>query len=206
MAATLRPRHPPSSLYFSTPLISPLQASEPTTANAIPMARGLHMALGSGGAMIWWRRWSTHGERSKSRWVAAARVGCCVGSHYILWFFGQHTGTWCTRIYGYIHDVRSNIYGTHHTDIRHFNLLYIWQADRACGSSSPRTNINIFVTSIHGQTDSHSLVLFCFVSLYVRSYVRYTYRSARKSDLLDTSNPPQAVSCVSSYETYMLLS
>ena len=36
MAATLRPRHPPSSLYFSTPLISPLQASEPTTANSWP--------------------------------------------------------------------------------------------------------------------------------------------------------------------------
>ena len=50
--------------------------------------------------------------------------------HIILWFFGQHTGTWCTRIYRYIHDVRSNIYGTHHTDIRHFNLLYIWNLDR----------------------------------------------------------------------------
>jgi hypothetical protein len=80
-------------------------------------------------------------------------------------------------------------------------FLYHLQADRACGSSSPRTHINIFVTSIHGQTDSHSLVSFCFVSSYVRSYVRYTYRSARKSDLLDTSNPPQAVSCVLWYET-----
>jgi len=24
-----------------------------------------------------------------------------------------------------VHDVRSNIYGTHHTDIRHYNHLYI---------------------------------------------------------------------------------
>ena len=95
MAATLRPRHPPSSLYFSTPLISPLQASEPTTANAIPMARGLHMALGSGGAMIWWRRWSTHGERSKSRWVAAARVGCCVGEQYFAIFSWTYSSFWC---------------------------------------------------------------------------------------------------------------
>ena len=36
----LRPRHPPS-LYFSMPLISPPQASKPTTASAIPTARGL---------------------------------------------------------------------------------------------------------------------------------------------------------------------
>ena len=75
MAATLRPRHLSSQLYFSTALISPLQASEQTTANAIPMAHGLRMALRSSGTMIWWRRCSTHGERAKSRWVAAARVG-----------------------------------------------------------------------------------------------------------------------------------
>ena len=75
MATTLRPRHLSSQFYFSTALISPLQASEQATANAIPMAHGLRMALRSSGTMIWWRRCSTHGERAKSRWVAAARVG-----------------------------------------------------------------------------------------------------------------------------------
>jgi hypothetical protein len=55
MAATLRPRHPPptpSLHYFSTPLISTPQASVPMTATESPMAHGLRMALGSGGAMI----------------------------------------------------------------------------------------------------------------------------------------------------------
>ena len=95
MAATLRPWHPPSSLYFSTPHISTPQASKPTTANASPMAHGLRMALGSGGAMIWWRHWSTHGERSKSRWVAAARVGCCVGEQYFAIFLWTYSSFSC---------------------------------------------------------------------------------------------------------------
>ena len=78
MAAALRPCHPPSSLYFLTALILTPQASEPMTVNASLMAHGLRMALGRGGAMIWWRRCSTHEERGKSCWVVAAWVGCCV--------------------------------------------------------------------------------------------------------------------------------
>ncbi len=58
------------------------------------------------------------------------------------------------------------------------------QADRACGSSA------------HGQTDSqlNILLLLCsyICSTYYVRYVEYKYRSARKLDLMDTSNPPQA--------------
>ena len=75
----LRPR-PRPPLCISIPLFSPLQTSKPTTANASPMARGLRMMLGSGGAMSWWRRSSTHGGRGvkplEGR-VAAAHFGCC---------------------------------------------------------------------------------------------------------------------------------
>jgi hypothetical protein len=63
------------------------------------------------------------------------------------------------------------------------NLL-LQQADRACGSSA------------HGQTDSqlNILLLLCsyICSTYYVRYVEYKYRSARKLDLMDTSNPPQA--------------
>ncbi len=48
MAATLKPRHPPS-LYFLIPLFMPPQTSKSMTANASPTACGLCMALGSGG-------------------------------------------------------------------------------------------------------------------------------------------------------------
>ncbi len=48
----------------------------------------------------------------------------------------------------------------------------------------------------HGQTDSqlNILLLLCsyICSTYYVPYVEYKYRSARKSDLMDTSNPPQA--------------
>ena len=61
--------------------------------------------------------------------------------------------------------------------------IYI-QADRACGSSA------------HGQTDSqlNILLLLCLYicSTYYVRYIEYKYRSARKSDLMDTSNPLQA--------------
>ena len=46
-----------------------------------PTARGLRMVLGSGGAMSWWRRCSTHGGRGPKPLegrTAAAHVGCCV--------------------------------------------------------------------------------------------------------------------------------
>ncbi len=58
------------------------------------------------------------------------------------------------------------------------------QADLACGSSA------------HGQTDSQ-LNIFLLLCLYICSmyyvrYIEYKYCSARKLDLMDTSNPPQA--------------
>ncbi len=53
-----------------------------------------------------------------------------------------------------------------------------------------------FGSSAHGQTDSqlNILLLLCsyICSTYYERYVEYKYRSARKSDLMDTSNPPQA--------------
>ncbi len=54
------------------------------TASASPTACGLRMALGSGGAIIWWSCCSTHGEREgKAAWDRVARlillvVVCCV--------------------------------------------------------------------------------------------------------------------------------
>ncbi len=58
------------------------------------------------------------------------------------------------------------------------------QADRACGSSA------------HGQTDSqlNILLLLCsyICSMYYVRYIEYKHRSARKSDMMNTSNPPQA--------------
>ncbi len=45
------------------------------------MACGLHMALWSGGAMIWWRRCSTHEERegkAVGQRVAVAHLVVCV--------------------------------------------------------------------------------------------------------------------------------
>jgi hypothetical protein len=63
---------PSPSLYYSIPLILPPQVRKPTTvsATATPTAGSPRMALGSGGAMIWWRRCSTHrGEREgKATW------------------------------------------------------------------------------------------------------------------------------------------
>ncbi len=57
-------------------------------------ARGLRMALGSSGAMIWWLRWSTNGERAKSRWVAAAR-GLLCGLTLFCDFLGTYSSFRC---------------------------------------------------------------------------------------------------------------
>ena len=50
--------------------------------SATAIARRLRMVLGSGGAMIWWRRCSTHGRREGEAafvgWGSAHLVGCCV--------------------------------------------------------------------------------------------------------------------------------
>ncbi len=72
--------------------------SEPTTASANLRAHNLCMVVGSGGAMIWWHRYSTHGKRegkAAGGRVAAAHVGwlvvvcvvcvvCCV--FCVLWW------------------------------------------------------------------------------------------------------------------------
>jgi hypothetical protein len=70
---------PPPSIVQS--LFLPLQMSKPKTANTSPMARGLHMVLGSNSAMIEWAAAQpTEREEGKAdgRRVAAARVGRCV--------------------------------------------------------------------------------------------------------------------------------
>ena len=98
------------ALFFDPSHFAPPKR-EPTTANASPMAHGLRMALGSGGAMIWWRRWSIHEERTKSRWVAAARVWLlcwftlfCDFSDSIIWYWymmyeNLRIRTWSTMKY-----------------------------------------------------------------------------------------------------------
>ncbi len=52
----------------------------------------------------------------------------------------------------------------------------------------------------HGQTDSqlNILLLLCLYicSTYYVWYVEYKYRSGRKLDLMDTSNPPQATATI----------
>jgi hypothetical protein len=70
MTAKRRPpkAEAPPPLYFSMPLILPTQINEPTTSSASSTARDLRMEFGSGGAKIWGRRCSTHGERGRSRW------------------------------------------------------------------------------------------------------------------------------------------
>jgi hypothetical protein len=78
MVATFEAKAPPSSLYFLIPLCLPPKTNKSTRTNASLMAHGLCMALGSGGTMVKWHRCSTHREREKSRWVAAAQAGCCV--------------------------------------------------------------------------------------------------------------------------------
>ncbi len=60
------------------------------------IARRICMVLGSGGAMIWWRRCSTHGRREGEAafvgWGSAHLVGCrvmclCVCVCVCVWFF-----------------------------------------------------------------------------------------------------------------------
>ena len=62
------------------------QTRDRGAARAHPMARAFHGPIGSGGAMSWWRRWPTHGERGlkplEGR-AAAAHFDCCV-----LWLCG----------------------------------------------------------------------------------------------------------------------
>jgi hypothetical protein len=77
------------------PLISPPQASKPTTVSAAPTACGMGMMMGSGGAMIWWCHCSTHGERvvkAAGRYGGTAHlVGCCVCVCCVLCFVLQPT-------------------------------------------------------------------------------------------------------------------
>jgi hypothetical protein len=61
--------------------VSAPKTRDPTAAPPNPKAHALHGHIGSGGAMSWWRRWPTHGERGlkplEGR-AAAAHVDCCV--------------------------------------------------------------------------------------------------------------------------------
>jgi hypothetical protein len=93
----LRPR-PHLSLYFLMGCVLVPQTGEPTAAPPNPMACTFHGTIGSGGAMIWWRRWPNHGGRGlkplEGR-AAAAHFGCCVLCVLCLWLcapFSYHTG------------------------------------------------------------------------------------------------------------------
>jgi len=76
-----KPR-PCPPLWFLMGCISAPKTREPTAAPPNPKARALHGPIGSSGAMRWWRRWSTHGERGlkplEGTRAAAAHFGCCV--------------------------------------------------------------------------------------------------------------------------------
>ena len=56
---------------------------------------------------------------------------------------------------------------------RQLEFFYLNSYDKPIGPAAlhPKDR-QTFASSIHGQTDSHSLVSFCLVSLYVCSYVR----------------------------------
>jgi hypothetical protein len=136
MAATLRPWHPPSLLYFSTPLISPLQRGNRRQRTQV---RWLTACAWRWGAAAPWfdgaADLSTKREQKADEWPQLELVVMLV--HIILWFFGQHMIL--------VHDVREStdtymiydqIFTVHtQTHIRHFNLLYI-QADRGFAADS----------------------------------------------------------------------
>ncbi len=81
----LRPRpHPP--LCFLMGCVSTPQTRDRGAARAHLMAGAMHGPIESGGAMIWWRRWPTHGGRGPKPLegrAPAAHVDCCV-----LWLCG----------------------------------------------------------------------------------------------------------------------
>ena len=92
-----------------------------------------------------------------------------------------------------------NVVGTHpYAHPQHIkvvkHLIYI-QADRACGFSSQGQTDLCFFNSWTGRQSKLTIVLFLLFRKFVRtqSHKINMYRSARKSDLMDTSNPPQAV-------------
>ncbi len=91
---------------------SPPQASKPTTASTTPTARGLHMALGSGGTMIWWLWGQSHwrvGWHGSSCWLLCLCVLCFVfcaptnDQMTVLFFFGRNFfkfgNNWCSYFY-----------------------------------------------------------------------------------------------------------
>jgi hypothetical protein len=66
--------------------VSTPQTRDRGAARAHLMAGAMHGPIGSGGAMIWWRRWPIHGGRGPKPLegrAAAAHVDCCV-----LWLCG----------------------------------------------------------------------------------------------------------------------
>ncbi len=76
----LRPWRPPP-LSNSILVTKPPQTSKPTTARVTPIARRLRMAMGSGGAMIYWHSCPTipmERERAKPLGVGWQRLIVCV--------------------------------------------------------------------------------------------------------------------------------
>jgi hypothetical protein len=69
----------------------------------------------------------------------------------------------------------------------------IRQADRACGFSSQGQTDLCFFNSWTGRQSKLTIVLLFRKFVRTQSHKINMYRSARKSDLMDTSNPPQAV-------------
>jgi len=62
------PKARDQSLYFLMWWQMTAKSNKPTMAQPNLMESALHGTIGSGGAMRWWHRWSTHGGRGQSRW------------------------------------------------------------------------------------------------------------------------------------------
>ncbi len=77
-AATFKAKVPPSPLYFSIPLFLLPQMIKPTTVNTSTMARGLCMSLVVAAPWFTVKAALPMEREGKSRWVVAARAGCCV--------------------------------------------------------------------------------------------------------------------------------
>jgi hypothetical protein len=60
------------------------------------------------------------------------------------------------------------------------------------GPFSRASRSNLKLTSLTSSSLAHGQLCSYICSTYYVRYVEYKYRSARKSDLMDTSNPPQA--------------
>ena len=120
----LRPR-PRPPLYFLMGCVSAPKTREPTAAPPNPTAHALHgTTIGSGGAMSWWCRSSTHGGRGQKPLggrAASAHFRCCVLCVLVL----QHS----TLCYTILHDDTLFYMMLHYltlsnTIIHYYTLLY----------------------------------------------------------------------------------